>query len=120
MVVDAQEGRPRNIPFELQPVTEEEKLRLEVRNLGGKPAVGCSRPAVAGSSKSAQPLCMGYVSAWPCQRLSQQLSLVSLVGVLCSGPLLLLVRVVGRIMLLLMRFPCVSCRVRVRGGHSAS
>lgn len=30
VVVDSQEGRPRNIPFELQPVTEEEKLRLEV------------------------------------------------------------------------------------------
>lgn len=30
VVVDAQEGRPSHIPFELQPVTEEEHLRLEV------------------------------------------------------------------------------------------
>lgn len=32
VVVDASEGRPSPIPFELQPATEEEKLRLEVRS----------------------------------------------------------------------------------------
>lgn len=33
VVVDAVEGRPSHIPFELQPATEEEKLRLEVSQL---------------------------------------------------------------------------------------
>jgi hypothetical protein len=33
VVVDSVEGRPSHIPFELQPATEEEKLRLEVSQL---------------------------------------------------------------------------------------
>jgi len=36
VVVDAKEGRPSAIPFELQPVTEEERLRLEVGELSSK------------------------------------------------------------------------------------